>query len=277
MTVQELIACRRQQAAVSTSQFLFGSNGLMQQLREDVAAASRSDVNVLIIGEAGVGKQIIARQIHDAGPRRPQPFFAISCAGVPELLLESELFGHSRGSFIGAYRDKVGLAAQSHQGTLFLDEIAAMSRRLQALLLRFVETGALPKIGSKVREARANVRIITAASRTFGQTIADGNFREDLYYRLNVIRLAIPPLRERGGDIEALLAHHLDERAKAHGVATPRLSAGATRILSAYHWPGNVRELTNVVERLVIRRTGGDVVADDLPPEILDATTFTAR
>ncbi len=277
MTVQELIACRRQQAAVSTSQFLFGATEMMAQLRDDVAAASRADVNVLIVGEAGVGKQIIARMIHDTGSRRPQPFVTINCASIPEALLESELFGHVRGSFAGAYRDKPGLTAQGDRGTLLVDEIANMPRRVQALFLRFVETGAVTPTGSSRSELRTNVRIIAAASRSLAHAIAGGDFREDLYYRLNVIRLTIPPLRERGGDISALLRHHLEERAKAHGVDTPRLSAGADSILAAYHWPGNVRELTNVVERLVIRRLERDVAVEDLPPEILSATTYSGR
>jgi len=250
---------------------------MMAELREDVAAASRADVNVLIVGEAGVGKQIIARLIHDAGSRRRQPFVTISCASIPESLLESELFGHVRGSFAGAYRDKPGLAAQSDGGTLFVDEIGDMPRRVQALFLRFVETGAVKPTGSSGSERHTNVRVITAAGRSLAHAIAAGDFREDLYYRLNVIRLTIPPLRERGDDIPALLRHHLEERAKAHGVETPRLSAAAACTLSAYHWPGNVRELTNVVERLVIRRLEGEVAITDLPPEILSATTYTAR
>jgi DNA-binding NtrC family response regulator len=277
VTVQERIACRRHQAVVSTSQFLFGASGMMARLRNDVAAASRADVNVLIVGEAGVGKQIIARNIHDAGSRCGHPFVAMSCASIPEGLLESELFGHVRGSFAGAYRDKPGLTVQSDRGTLFLNEIDGMPRRLQSLFLRFVETGAATPTGSSRSERRTNVRIITAASRSLAHAIAAGDFRDDLYYRLNVIRLTIPPLRERGDDIAALLRHHLEERAKAHGVGTPRLSRGAASILSAYGWPGNVRELTNVVERLVIRHMERDVPVDDLPLEILAATTFTAR
>jgi DNA-binding NtrC family response regulator len=277
VTVQELIACRRQQAAVSTSQFLFGASGMMARLREDVAAASRADVNVLIVGEAGVGKQIIARTIHNASSRRPYPFVTLSCASIPEALLQSELFGHVCGSFAGAYRDKPGLTVQGDRGSLFIDEIAAMPARLQALFLHFVETGAVTPTGSSRSERRTNVRIITAASRSLAHAIAGGDFREDLYYRLNVIRLTIPPLRERGDDVAALLQHHLEDRAKAHGVGTPRLSAAAASLLSAYDWPGNVRELTNVVERLVIRPVERDVAVEDLPPEILSATTFTAR
>jgi DNA-binding NtrC family response regulator len=187
------------------------------------------------------------------------------------------LFGHARGSFTGAYRDRPGLAAQSDGGTLFLDDIGDMSTRVQGHFLRFVETGALTTIGPNRRELRMNVRIVTAASRSLAQSIRAGDFREDLYYRLNVIRLTVPPLRERGDDIDALLRHHLEERAKAHGIDTPRLTTAAARTLSAYHWPGNVRELTNVVERLVIRPTGRDIAAEDLPPEILDATTYRSR
>jgi transcriptional regulator with PAS, ATPase and Fis domain len=271
-----LIACRRQQTAVSTTQFLFGECRMMEQLRQDVAAASRADVNVLLVGEPGVGKEIIARHIHDTSRRRTHPCLAISCAGLPDSLLESELFGHVRGSFTGAYRDKTGLAARADNGTLFLDELAGMSRRMQAVFLRFVETGTVQHVGSSRIEKRVSVRIITAASRSLAQPIASGDFREDLYYRLNVIRLTIPALRERGGDVEALLARHLSERARVHGVALPRLSTRAAHILARYPWPGNVRELTNVVERIVVRLGGRDVLPEDLPPEILDASTFTA-
>jgi transcriptional regulator with PAS, ATPase and Fis domain len=279
VTVQELIACRRQQTARSTAQFLFGATIMMERLREDVVAAARSDANVLIVGEPGVGKEAVARHIHAASRRRPAPFVTIGCAGLPAPLLESELFGHTRGSFAGAYRDKPGLAARADGGVLFLEEIGELTPRLQTLLLRVIETGELPQSGTHEVNPRVNVRVITAASRSLADAMAAGAFRDDLYYRLNVIRLTIAPLREREGDIVDLLRHHLHERAKAHGVDAPRLSAAAEAILAAYRWPGNVRELTNVVERLVVRRDGAarhEVVPDDLPPEILETSAFTS-
>jgi anaerobic nitric oxide reductase transcription regulator len=188
----------------------------MQRLREDVDAAARSDAKVLIVGETGVGKEIVARMIHETGRRRTRNFVTINCAGLPDSLLESELFGHVRGSFTGAYRDKPGLAAMAHNGTLFLDELGETSLRMQALLLRFVENGEIQRVGSDRIDGRVDVRIIAATNRNLAKRIGEGEFREDLYYRLNVIRLAIPPLRERGDDVTMLLRHYLSENATAH-------------------------------------------------------------
>ena len=201
----------------------------------------------------------------------------INCAGLPDSLLESELFGHVRGSFTGAYRDKPGLAAMAHNGTLFLDELGETSLRMQALLLRFVENGEIQRVGSDRIDGRVDVRIIAATNRNLAKRIGEGEFREDLYYRLNVIRLAIPPLRERGDDVTMLLRHYLSESATAHQVDLPRLTPTAEKILTSHRWPGNVRELKNVVERLVIRHSGRDIVPDDLPAEILDAVTFAGE
>jgi len=249
----------------------------MQRLREDVDAAARSDAKVLIVGETGVGKEIVARMIHETGRRRTRNFVTINCAGLPDSLLESELFGHVRGSFTGAYRDKPGLAAMAHNGTLFLDELGETSLRMQALLLRFVENGEIQRVGSDRIDGRVDVRIIAATNRNLAKRIGEGEFREDLYYRLNVIRLAIPPLRERGDDVTMLLRHYLSESATAHQVELPRLTPTAEKILTSHRWPGNVRELKNVVERLVIRHSGRDIVPDDLPAEILDAVTFATE
>src|SRR3989440_31639 len=173
----------------------------MERLREDVEAAARSDAKVLIVGETGVGKEIVARMIHETGRRRTRNFVTINCAGLPDSLLESELFGHVRGSFTGAYRDKPGLAAMAHNGTVFLDEVGEMSTRMQVVLLRFLETGEIQRIGANRAHTRVNVRLITATNRELPVQIASGAFREDLYFRLNVIRLHIPPLRERVDDI----------------------------------------------------------------------------
>jgi transcriptional regulator with PAS, ATPase and Fis domain len=242
----------------------------METLREDVLAAARSDAKVLIVGETGVGKEIVARLIHESGRRRARSFVTINCAGLPDSLLESELFGHVRGSFTGAYRDKPGLAAMAHHGTLFLDELGEMSLRMQALLLRFLETGEIQRVGSERVEGRLDVRVIAATNRNLTERIENREFREDLYYRLNVLRLAIPPLRERGDDIAILLRHYSAECARLHGAAEPRLTPAAHDMLMRYRWPGNVRELKNVVERIIVRkRTHGEIDVDDLPREIL--------
>ena len=248
----------------------------MDRLRVDIEAAASSDAKVLIVGETGVGKEVVARLIHQTGRRRHRNFVAINCAGLPDSLLESELFGHVRGSFTGAYRDKPGLAQMADNGTLFLDELGEMSLRMQALLLRFAETGEIQRVGSERIEGRVNVRIIAATNRNLQERIEAKEFREDLYYRLNVIRFAIPPLRERGDDVATLLTHYLKEIARQHSVDEPRLTPEALNLLVAYRWPGNVRELKNLIERIVVRqnRSGGEITVEDLPHEVLDASTF---
>jgi len=246
----------------------------MARVHEDIRTAARSDAKVLVVGETGVGKEIVARLIHESGSRQSRNFVAINCAGLPDSLLESELFGHVRGSFTGAYRDKPGLAVLAHRGSLFLDELGEMSLRMQAMLLRFVETGEIQRVGSDRSEGHVDVRIIAATNRNLLERINEKEFREDLYYRLNVIRLVIPPLRERGGDVQLLLQHYLQESAKTHRVDVPRMTPAAQEILSAYRWPGNVRELKNVVERLVIRQSGREIGPDDLPEEIVDRKPF---
>jgi transcriptional regulator with PAS, ATPase and Fis domain len=254
---------------VPSPPLLLGNSAQMVHLREDVEAAARSDAKVLIVGETGVGKEIVARLIHELGRRRARDFVTINCAGLPDSLLESELFGHVRGSFTGAYRDKPGLASFANHGTLFLDELGEMSLRMQALLLRFLETGEIQRVGSDRVEGRLDVRVIAATNRNLQERIEGREFREDLYYRLNVLRLVIPPLRERREDIDMLLQHSLREAARTHGVAEPKLSLAAREVLLTYRWPGNVRELKNVVERLVVRhRSSREIVPDDLPREV---------
>jgi two-component system nitrogen regulation response regulator NtrX len=266
---QELVH-RRQLSAAVPAPLLLGNSPHIETLREDVAAAARSDAKVLIVGETGVGKEIVARLIHESSRRRSRQFVTINCAGLPDSLLESELFGHVRGSFTGAYRDKSGLAASANQGTLFLDELGEMSLRMQALLLRFLETGEIQRVGSDRVEGRLDVRVIAATNRNLTERIETREFREDLYYRLNVLRLVLPPLRERGEDIELLLRHFLGETARFHGVEEPKLSRTASDTLVRYRWPGNVRELKNVVERLVVRHQAGrEIQPDDLPREII--------
>jgi len=248
---------------------IIGNSAAMQGLQGEIDMASRTDAKVLITGPTGVGKELVAHAIHERSGRRANPFVTINCAGVPETLLESEFFGHARGSFTDAYRDNPGLLRQAHRGTVFLDEVGEMSLRLQALLLRFLETGEVQTIGgASTQLSHVDVRVITATNRDLAEAVAAREFREDLYYRLNVLRLNIPPLRERGSDVELLLQHYVDFFARQHRVDPPTLSRGALDILTGYSWPGNVRELRNVVERLVLRADTRVIEPSHLPLEI---------
>ena len=247
---------------------LIGQSTVIVALRDEIARAARTSAKVLILGETGVGKEIAARQLHLQSPRSERPFVAVNCSGVPETLLESELFGHARGSFTGAYRDKAGLVRQAHGGTLFLDELGEMSLRMQGVLLRFTETGEVQPVGSDGPTFQANVRLVTATNRDLRQQISEGAFREDLFYRLNVIQIHIPPLRERGEDIVLLMEHYLERAATAFGVRVPALSYEASQMLLAYAWPGNIRELRNVAERLALHDRQQAITCDDLPTEV---------
>ena len=247
---------------------LIGTSAAMVALRQEVASAARTQAKVLITGETGVGKEVVSRLIHHQGVRRARRFVAVNCSGIPETLLESELFGHVKGSFTGAYRDKPGLVKVADGGTLFLDELGEMSLRMQAVLLRFTETGEVQPVGADGLTGRADVRIITATNRDLRDRITAGEFREDLYYRLNVITLRVPPLRERAEDVRILLRHFLAEASAAHQCPVPELTAAAEQRLLDHKWPGNVRELKNVTERLVVRHTNGPITVDDMPIEV---------
>jgi len=253
---------------------LIGSTPAARTLVEDIESAARTHAKVLILGETGTGKELVAQLIHAHSARRLQPFVPVNCSGIPETLLESELFGHVRGSFTGAYRDKPGLARQANYGTLFLDELGEMSHRMQAVLLRFAETGEIQPIGTDHPSAKTDVRLIAATHRDLKTLVATQEFREDLYYRLNVITIAVAPLRERRDDIPLLLDHFLAIATRYHRAAMPTLDTTARKCLEQYEWPGNVRELKNVVERIVVRNAGGaggggrPIYVDDLPQEI---------
>lgn len=242
----------------------------MLHLRDDVVAAARSDANVLVAGESGAGKEFTARLVHDLGSRHTQSFVRINCLpAIPEGLFESELCGHLRGSFDGAYHDKPGLARVANHGTLFLNELGEMSARTQAVLFDFLETRTIRRVGSKEVDGPFDVRVIVATTYNLRALIAAGDFREDLYYRLNVLRIDVPPLRERGEDIALLLRHYLTESARAYGVVEPRLSSAAYGLLLGYRWPGNVRELKHVVEEMVAgHRANRDIIPEDLPREL---------
>ena len=247
---------------------LEGVSPQIVELRQEIERVARSDAKILITGESGVGKEVVAQCVHANSPRAHSTFVAVNCGGMPETLLESELFGHVRGSFTGAYRDKPGKLELAHDGTVFLDEIGEMTLRMQGLLLRFLETGELQKVGADGGGRLVNVRIIAATNRNLRDLIAQGAFREDLFYRLNVIHLEVPPLRERRDDIAVLVEHFVQLFSRDSGCAIKGITPEAMHILSRYSWPGNVRQLANVVERLAI--TGRDTAAtvDDLPAEV---------
>jgi DNA-binding NtrC family response regulator len=247
---------------------LLGESAAMAALRVEIETATRSQAKIMVSGETGVGKEVVARLIHQMGARCSRRFVAINCSGIPETLLESELFGHTRGSFTGAYRDKPGLVRLADGGTLFLDELGEMSLRMQAVLLRFVETGEVQPVGADGPVGHADVRLITATHRDLRAEIDAGSFREDLYYRLNVIQIQVPPLRDRGEDVRQLLHHFLRESSHAHGLSLPTITPEAEQLLLNHRWPGNVRELKNVAERLVVGCPAGRVTPDDLPHDL---------
>jgi len=238
----------------------------MTRVLELARRAGESEAKVLVTGESGVGKDLLARETHAWSPRRGRPFIAVNCAGFPETLLESELFGHARGSFTGADRDRSGKLQLANGGTLFLDEVGEMSLRMQALLLRFLESGEIQTVGD-AHPQTISVRLIAATNRNLPQRVAAGEFREDLLYRLRVIEIEVPPLRERPGDIPALTEFFLRK--------SPRplaFSDAAQRALLRYRWPGNVRELANAIEHAYVLSTKPLVTVHDLPEIIRRAS-----
>ena len=224
---------------------LVGESEAIRALRELARRVAVGSAKVLITGESGVGKDIVARSIHSHSPRESRPFVTVNCAAISETLLESELFGHVKGSFTGAYRDKIGRLQQAHRGTVFLDELGEMSLRMQALLLRFLENGELYPVGSDAASAIVDVRVIAATNRDLAALVSSGQFREDLMYRVKVVHLHVPPLRAHLEDLRALVEHMVQR------VGRPiRFTADAFEYLQSYHWPGNVRELHNVIEQI---------------------------
>jgi DNA-binding NtrC family response regulator len=248
-----------------------GISTAIRQVEVEMDYSARSDAKVLITGESGVGKEIAARLIHQRSRRARLPIVTINCAGIPDSLLESELFGHVRGSFTNAYRDRLGLFEMADGGTVFMDEVGEMSLRMQALLLRFLETGEIQRVGAHSVQSRVDVRVIAATNRDLVERIGSRDFREDLYYRLNVIHITIPPLRARREDIPMFLRHFFAAYAERHGVRAPELAPETLSYLVAYDWPGNVRELKNLAERLIVRSRAEVIPPASLPPEILAA------
>jgi DNA-binding NtrC family response regulator len=243
---------------------------VMQKLLEQVRAIAPFQTTVLVTGETGTGKELVARAIHDLSPRRGKPLVALNCAAVPEQLLEDELFGHVRGAFTGAQGAREGRFEQADGGTLFLDEIGDMSLPLQSKLLRVLQEREFERLGSS-RTVKVDVRVVAATSADLQRRIDEGSFRPDLYYRLNVVHLRLPPLRERHGDIRPLAEHLLAKFCAASGLPPKLISEEAWNALAVYHWPGNVRQLQNAVERAaVLTGAAHDIRPQDLPEEVRD-------
>ena len=249
----------------------------MKQVYEQIVQVAHTNTTVLIRGESGTGKELIAHALHYNSPRAKKPFVKVSCAALPDSLIESELFGYEKGAFTGAHARKKGRFELAEGGTLFLDEIGDINLTTQVKLLRVLQEKEFERIGG-TETIRANVRLITATNKDLEQAIADGQFREDLYYRLNVFTIFVPPLRERKSDLLLLADHFLQKYAKEHGRDIRRISTPAIDMLTSYHWPGNVRELENVIERAVLICDGAVIHGHHLPPTLQTAQasgTFT--
>jgi DNA-binding NtrC family response regulator len=243
---------------------IVGESPKMRELRQLIQTVAVTDARVLVLGESGTGKELVAGAIHTLSRRRAENYVRINCAAIPETLLESELFGHEKGAFTGAIRQKPGRVEEADGGTIFLDEIADMGKPLQAKLLRFLEDGSFTRVGG-TEELRVDVRLIAATNRDIVQAIAAGEFREDLFHRLNVVQFNLPPLRERGQDMILLAEHFLKIFRAALNKNTVGLTAAARQKLLAHRWPGNVRELRNVIERALILETTREVQPSSLP------------
>jgi two-component system response regulator AtoC len=242
---------------------IIGNSPLLKDVIERVKKVAQSKATILIEGESGTGKELIAQAIHQASPRARGPFVAVHCAALSESLLESELFGHERGSFTGATERRIGRFESAEGGTLFLDEIGEISGSIQVKLLRFLETKAIDRVGGS-KTIELDVRLVTATNRSLEQLVREGKFREDLYFRLDVVRFLMPPLRDRAEDIPALLEHFIRIFSAENGVPPLEIEPGALKTLQAYPWPGNIRELRNFCENAVVLRKGGKLSEFDL-------------
>lgn len=242
---------------------LLGESPSMDVLRATIAKVARSQAPVYILGESGVGKELVARTIHAQSARAPGAFVPVNCGAIPSELMESEFFGHKKGSFSGAHADKPGLFQAAHGGTLFLDEVAELPLQMQVKLLRAIQEKSIRPVGAAT-EVPVDVRILSATHKDLGELVEDGRFRHDLYYRINVIELRVPPLRERRSDLPALAASILARLARTHGRPTPLLAPSALEALAQYHFPGNVRELENILERALALAEEDRIGASDL-------------
>lgn len=240
---------------------------IMANVIKMVERVAPSQANILILGESGTGKELIARELHNKSQRKNKPFVAINCGALREALLESELFGHEKGSFTGAFTKKIGLAEVANGGTLFLDEIGELAPGIQAKLLRFLQEGEIYRVGGK-DPIRVDIRLVAATNRDLEAEVQRGNFREDLFYRINTIVVSAPPLRRRKEDIPSLVSHFLNSESHAYLNRGRTIHADALQMLMKYEWPGNIRELQNVCERLQILSEGHMIMVNDIPENI---------
>ena len=254
------------QAEAEITEFhgMYGTTPVMRDVFRMISRVGRTDVTVLVGGESGTGKELVARALHDESARRHKPFIALNCSALPSELVESELFGHTRGAFTGAVKDRGGLFEAAHGGTLFLDEIGDLGPLAQAKVLRALESGEVMRVGG-TKTTRVDVRVIAATNRPLDEMVADGRFREDLLYRLKVISLSLPPLRDRKADLPLLSSHFLHVFAERHGLPARLISDEASELLMNYDWPGNVRELRNVIEGALVMADGVEICPCDLP------------
>lgn len=251
---------QRQESERST---LIGDSPPMRELRAKIGKLARSQAPVYISGESGTGKELVARMIHEQGPRAAQPFVPVNCGAIPHELIESEFFGHKKGSFTGAVADKPGLFQTAHGGTLFLDEVADLPLPMQVKLLRAIQERAVRPVGAQ-SEVKVDVRVLSATHKNLASMVSAGSFRQDLYYRINVIEVHVPPLRERVDDIPLLVHHIVLRLARENGVAPPNLTEEAIQQLRHYPFPGNIRELENVLERAMTLCEGEEITPEDL-------------
>jgi PAS domain S-box-containing protein len=264
---QKIAVLEEQTKSREAFQQLIGKSPAMQEVFRRLRLAAQSDVTVLLTGESGTGKELAARAIHALSARKDNPFFAINCSAIPETLLESELFGHVKGAFTGAIRDKIGVFQAADGGTLFLDEIGDTSPLLQLKLLRVLQEGEIRRVGDD-RAIKINVRLITATNRHLQTLMTEGTLREDFYYRIHVFEITLPPLRERRADIPLLVNHFMEDNAKVFNRDINEIAQDALQRLQEYGWPGNVRELKNAIEHAFVTVTDNCITLWDLPPEV---------
>jgi DNA-binding NtrC family response regulator len=262
--LRENAALRLRADQTFTLEQIVGESDKIRDLRKLIQTVAQTDARVLILGESGTGKELVAGAVHGLSQRQHQSYVRINCAAIPETLLESELFGHERGAFTGAVKQKMGRVEEAGGGTIFLDEIADMSKPLQAKLLRFLEDGSFTRVGG-TQELRVNVRLIAATNRDIAAAITEGQFREDLFHRLNVVQFNLPPLRERGDDVLLLAEHFLKLFQAIMNKNVDAISRAARQKLLSHRWPGNIRELRNAMERGLILETTRELQAPSLP------------
>ncbi|MDH4120628.1 MAG: sigma-54 dependent transcriptional regulator [Deltaproteobacteria bacterium] len=263
---------RLRKDAPPTARQIIGQSPLFLRMMDEIQSAAQSGASVLVLGENGTGKESVAHLIHEQSPRKDGPFVEVNSAAIPEELIESELFGHEAGSFTGATGRKSGKFDQAHQGTLFLDEIGDMSLKTQAKMLRVVQEQRFERVGGN-KTIEVDVRVIAATNKNLEEEIRQGNFREDLYYRLAVLPIQVPPLRERVGDVPLLVNHFLAHITAAYRQKPRPIHPDAMAVLTRYHWPGNIRELRNIVERMIIMTRDPEIGVKDIPPAVTMAVS----